>query len=96
MHYHAKNHPGYFENRIPLKPVLGGVCSLANYSVAYEETQSNRISEFRDFVYSLFPKAILESDGDVSGTHIMTCYYSLAQIFANSSLSGEEIVSADS
>ena len=35
------NHLGYFENRIPLKPVLGGVCSLANYSVAYEETQSN-------------------------------------------------------
>ena len=36
--------PGYFENRIPLKPALGlgggmgdGVCSLANYSVANEE-----------------------------------------------------------
>ena len=29
--------PGYFENRIPLKPALGAVCSLANYSVAYEE-----------------------------------------------------------
>ena len=27
-----------FENQIPLKPTLGGVCSLANYSVAYEET----------------------------------------------------------
>ena len=50
---------GYFENRIPLKPALGGVCSLANYSVAYEETQSNRVSDFRDFVCSLFPKAIL-------------------------------------
>ena len=25
----------------------------------YEETQSNRVSDFRDFVYSLFPKAIL-------------------------------------
>ena len=24
--------------------------SLANYSVAYEETQSNRLSDFRDFV----------------------------------------------
>ena len=47
-----------FENRIPLKPTLGGVCSLANYSVAYEETQSNRVSDFRDFVCSLFPKAI--------------------------------------
>ena len=35
----------------------GGVCSLANYSVAYEETQSNRVSDFRDFVCSLFPKA---------------------------------------
>ena len=37
--------------------VLGG--SLANYSVAYEETQSNRVSDFRDFVRSSFPKAIL-------------------------------------
>ena len=37
----------------------GDVCSLANYSVAYEETQSNRFSVFRDFVSSLFPKAIL-------------------------------------
>ena len=35
------------------------VCSPANYSVAYEETQSNRVSDFRDFVGSLFPKAIL-------------------------------------
>ena len=53
-------HPGYFKNRIPLKPALGGVCNLANYSVAYEETQSNRVSDFRDFVCSsLFPKAIL-------------------------------------
>ena len=33
--------------------------SLANYSVAYEKTQSNRISDFQDFVCSLFPKAIL-------------------------------------
>ena len=32
---------------------------LANYSVAYEETQSNRVSEFREFVCSLFLKAIL-------------------------------------
>ena len=52
-------HPGYFENQIPIKPVLGGVCSLTNYSVAYEETQSNQVSDFRDFVWSLFPKAIL-------------------------------------
>ena len=52
-------HPGYFENRIPLKPALGSVCSLSNYSVSYEETQSNRVSDFRDFVCSLFPKAIL-------------------------------------
>ena len=49
----------YFENRIPLKPALAGVCSLENYSVAYEETQSNRVSDFRDVVCSLFPKAIL-------------------------------------
>ena len=27
--------------------------------VAYEETQSNRVSDFHDFVCSLFPKAIL-------------------------------------
>ena len=52
-------HPGCFENRIPLKPALGGICSLANYSVTYEESQSNRVSDFRDFVYCLFPKAIL-------------------------------------
>ena len=43
-------HPGDFENRISHKPALGGwvgmgsVCSLANYSVAYEETQSYRVT----------------------------------------------------
>ena len=43
-----------------LKPALGDVRSLANYiCVAYEETQSNRVSDFRDFVCSLFPKANL-------------------------------------
>ena len=56
-------YPAYFEkkktNRIPFKPELGGVYSLANSSVVYEETQSNRVSDFRDFVCSLFPKAIL-------------------------------------
>ena len=31
---------------------------LANYRVAYEETKSNRVSDFRDLVRSLFPKAI--------------------------------------
>ena len=36
----------------------GCVCSLANYSVACEETQSNRVSDFGDFVCSLFPKAV--------------------------------------
>ena len=41
-----------FENRIPLKLALGCVCSFANYSVAYEETQSNRVSDFRNFVCS--------------------------------------------
>ena len=44
---------------LPLKLALGGVCSLANYSGAYEESQSNRVSDFSDFVCSLFPKAIL-------------------------------------
>ena len=34
----------------PLKPVLEGVRSLENYSVAHEETQSNRISDFCDSV----------------------------------------------
>ena len=40
---------------------MGGGGSFANYSVAYEETQSNRDFDFRDFVCSLFPKAILFS-----------------------------------
>ena len=35
-----------------------GVCGLANYNVTYEETQSNRVSDFRDFVCCLFPKTI--------------------------------------
>ena len=30
-----------------------------NYSVAYAKTQSNQVSDFRDFVCSLFPKAFL-------------------------------------
>ena len=47
--------------RMPLWPVLGGgggggVCSLANYSVAYEETQSNRVFDFRGFVCSLLQR----------------------------------------
>ena len=40
-------------------PGGGGVCSLANNTVAYEETQSNRVTDFRNFVYSLFPTVIL-------------------------------------
>ena len=32
---------------------------FANYSVTYEETQSNRVSDFRENVCSLLPKAIL-------------------------------------
>ena len=35
------------------------VCGLANYSDAYEETQSSQVSDFRDFVCSFFTKAIL-------------------------------------
>ena len=31
----------------------------ANYSIAYEETQLIRVSDFRDCVCPLFPKAIL-------------------------------------
>ena len=45
-----------FENRKPLKPALRGVCSLANCSAAHEETQSNQVSDFLDFVCSLFPR----------------------------------------
>ena len=41
--------------RIPLKPAIRG----ANHSVAHEEAQSNRVSDFLDFVCSLFPKATL-------------------------------------
>ena len=37
----------------------GSVCSLANHSIAYEETPSNRVSDFPDFVCSLFPKAVI-------------------------------------
>ena len=36
-----------------------GLHIFIDYSVAYEGTQSNRVSDFRDFVCSLFPKAIL-------------------------------------
>ena len=67
----------YFENRIPLKPALGeggGVCSLANYSVAYEVTQSNRVSDFRDFVCSLFPKAIFSDLFDPAAFRHTTKY----------------------
>ena len=39
--------------------MAGSVCSLATYSVAYEETQSKRVSGFCDCVCSLFPKAVL-------------------------------------
>ena len=49
---------GRIQSEIPLKPALGGVYCLANYSFAYVKTQSNRVSDFRDFVCSLFPKAI--------------------------------------
>ena len=52
-------YPGYFENRIVRKPALGGVCSLTNYGVTYENTKSSRASDYRDFVCSLFPKAVL-------------------------------------
>ena len=50
------SHIGYFENRIPLKPALG---VYANYSVEYEETQSNQVFDFRNFVCSMFSKAVL-------------------------------------
>ena len=49
----------YARNLISLRCSQEETCSLANYGVAYEETQSNRVSDFRDFVCSLFLKAIL-------------------------------------
>ena len=49
----------FFENRIQLKPAVGGICRFTNYSVAYVKTQSNRVSDFHDFVCSFFLKAIL-------------------------------------
>ena len=48
-----------FENRIPLKRALGDACSLANYSVDYEETQLNRVSDFRNFYVFFFSKGNL-------------------------------------
>ena len=43
-----------FENRILLKPALGAYAAVANYSVAHEGAQSNRVSDFPDFVCSSF------------------------------------------
>ena len=53
--------PGYSENWTSLKPALGGVCSLANYSVAYEETRSNRVSDFRGRCVPCFQKQSLST-----------------------------------
>ena len=38
---------------------VGGAYAAWQTGVAYEETQSNRVYDFRNFVCSLFPKAIL-------------------------------------
>ena len=52
--------PSYlWKSNTALAGARGSVCSLAIYRVAYEETQSKQVSAFRDFVCSLFPKAIL-------------------------------------
>ena len=37
----------------------GRVYAASQTTVVYEETQSNQVSDFCDFVYSLFSKAIL-------------------------------------
>ena len=44
VHHHSARYILFplVENQY-LKPALWGVCSLANYGVAYEETQSNRL-----------------------------------------------------
>ena len=48
------------KNRIPLKPALGGAYAASQTTVLHmKRTQSNRVSDFHDFVCSLFPKTIL-------------------------------------
>ena len=37
-------------------PSAKGVCSFADYYVVYEEIQSNRVSDLRDLVCSLFQR----------------------------------------
>ena len=46
----------YFENRVLLKPVLGGVASVACFTTDHEQTQLNRVCTFISLVYSLLPK----------------------------------------
>ena len=63
LHHHCANlfyflwdhwsHPGYFENRIPL-----GAYAASQTTVLHMNTQSNRVSDFRNFVCSLFLNAI--------------------------------------
>ena len=38
-----------FENRVPLKPVLGGVASVASLITGHEQTQLNRVCYFHFF-----------------------------------------------
>ena len=44
----------YFENRILLKPMIGGVASIAHFNTDHEKTQLNRVS----LVSSLPPKDV--------------------------------------
>ena len=55
-----------FKARLCMCARLCGVCGLANYSVAYEETQSNRVSDFRDFCMFFVSQ----------GNHFLLLFYS--------------------
>ncbi|XP_053379922.1 nephrin-like isoform X3 [Mercenaria mercenaria] len=45
-------------NRVPLKPVLGGVRGVAHFITSHEQTQSNRVCYYCSWMHSLLPKDI--------------------------------------
>ena len=45
---------GFLENRVLLKPVLGGYAALQATILSYEESQLNPDFDFRSFEHSLF------------------------------------------
>ena len=46
-------------NRALLKPVVWGAYSPANYMAVYEESQSNRDSDFHSFICLVVPRATI-------------------------------------